>query len=74
MTNGNAVSELVSSVVSNGGKTLEKVALYVMGILQASGVVTFSHVSPTWGTTACAAILAALHISTPTPKSGPNQL
>ena len=65
---------VVNNIVTNGGKTLEKVALYVMGILQASGAVTFSHLSPTWGAGICAAILAGLHISTPTPKSGPGQL
>ena len=73
-TTGNAVTDLINSLFTNGGKTLEKVALYVMGILQASGVVTFSHLSPTWGTGIIAAILTGLHISTPTPKSGPGQL
>jgi len=70
----NPLSDLINSLFTNGGKTLEKVALYVIGILQASGVVTFSHLSPTWGTAIVAAILTGLHISTPTPKSGPGQL
>jgi len=68
------VSVLVNSLFTNGGKTLEKVALYVMGILNATGVVTFSHLSTTWTTGVIAAILTGLHISTPTPKSGSGQL
>jgi hypothetical protein len=65
---------IAKSIFGNSGKTLEKMALYVMGILQASGVVTFSHVSPSVAVGSIAAVLFGLHVSTPTPKSGPGQL
>ena len=69
-----AVTDFVNSLFTNGGKTLEKMALYVMAILNATGTVTFSHVSPSWSVASIAAILFGLHVSTPTPKSGPGQL
>ena len=67
-------NKIFNSLFGNSGKTLEKVALYVMGILQASGTVTFNHVSSNVAVGSIAAVLLGLHISTATPKSGPNQL
>lgn len=67
-------ANIYGNIFGNSGKTIEKIALYVMGILQASGWVTFNHVNPSVAIGSIAAILLGLHVSTPTPKSGPGQL
>jgi len=65
---------LIKAVFGNGGKTLEKVALYVVGILTATNVIPASTSYKEWIVSSLAAVLVGLHISTPTPKSGPGQL
>lgn len=65
---------IVKAIFGNGGKTLEKVALYVTGILVATNVIPASPSYKEWIVASMAAILTGLHISTPTPKSGPGQL
>ena len=64
----------INGLFSNGGKTLEKVALYVVGILTSTNVIHLSDVSHNTVLVAIAAVLTGLHVSTPTPKSGPGQL
>lgn len=58
----------------NKGKTTEKLALYIVGYLVANGNISLptNVTGPTL--IAMGAALFGLHISTPTPKSGPNQL
>lgn len=64
---------VAKAIFGNGGKTLEKVALYVVGTLTAANVIDPSNLKP-WILTSVAAVLTGIHISTPTPKSGPGQL
>lgn len=73
-TGSDPIGPLINNVVSNGGKTLEKVALYVVGILSTAGVIDPSGINKNTIPLVIGAILTGLHISTPTPKSGPNQL
>jgi len=68
------VNEVVGSLFSNGGKTLEKIALYVVGALTATNVIPASTHYKEWIVGAIAVVLHGLHVSTPTPKSGPGQL
>ena len=53
--------------------TNNNIALYVVGTLTAANVIDPSNLKP-WILTSVAAVLTGLHISTPTPKSGPGQL
>ena len=64
----------LNSLFANGGKTLEKIGLYVVGILPQTGVFHVTSADKIWLTSAVAAVLTGLHVSTPTPKSGPGQL
>lgn len=66
--------DAVSNVLKNGGKSVEKLFLYVLGTLEATGAINLPSISHTIGTLSIAGIIAALHISTPTPKSGPGQV
>ena len=51
-------------------KTLEKVGLYVIGVLTQTGVFHITPSGKDWLTGAVALVLAALHVSTPnTPKA-----
>jgi hypothetical protein len=70
----NPVSDVVNWFTSNAGKSLEKMALYVVGTLVATGVIPDNPGSKNWLIASLAAVLVGLHISTPTPKSGPGQL
>lgn len=65
---------LYSNIFGNSGKTLEKIVLYVVGILTATNVIDTSSVSHNTVLVAIAAVLTGLNVSTPTPKSGPGQL
>jgi hypothetical protein len=65
---------LVKAIFGNGGKTLEKVALYVTGILVATNVIPASTNYKEWIVASLSAVMVGLHVSTPTPKSGPGQL
>jgi len=64
----------LNNLFNNGGKTLEKIALYVVGILAQTNVFSVTQQDKLWITGAVAAVLTGLHISTATPKSGPGQL
>ncbi len=68
------VEAFVKSLFGNYGKTLEKFALYVVGILSATNVIPTDILNKTWTLPSLAVVLAGLHISTPTPKSGTGQL
>ncbi len=68
------VESLVKNLFGNYGKTLEKFALYVVGILSSVNVIPSDILNKTWTLPSIAVVLAGLHISTPTPKSGPGQL
>ncbi|HEY1645948.1 MAG TPA: hypothetical protein VGF75_06310 [Candidatus Saccharimonadales bacterium] len=70
----NPVSDVIAWLTGNKGKTLEKMAIYVVGTLVATGVIPDSPDSKNWVVASLAAVLVGLHISTPTPKSGPSQL
>ena len=61
----NTVSNVVNNFFSNQGKTLEKMALYVIGTLVATGVIPDSPNSKNWLIAGIAAVLTGLHISTP---------
>lgn len=67
---------LTKTLVGNAGKSVEKFLLYVGTTLSATNV--FGSVKDgsvrEWLTLSLAAILTGLHISTPTPKSGPGQV
>ena len=62
--NGNLDFNL-GGIFGNGMKSLEKLALYVVGILNATGAVDFHKVSTTVSTLTIGGLIAALHISTP---------
>lgn len=64
----------LDSVVNNSGKSAEKFALYIIGILSAAGVIDPSGLNKNTILVVCGIILHGLHTSTPTPKSGPSQL
>lgn len=66
-------SDWVKTLFGNGGKTLEKLGLYIVGSLTAANVIDPANLRP-WILVTVGAILTGLHISTPTPKSGPGQL
>jgi hypothetical protein len=68
------VNDVVNAIFGNKGKTLEKVGLYVVGILTATNVIPASTSYKEWIVGAIAIVLHGLHTSTPTPKSGPGQL
>ena len=71
MSNGSAPSgPNLGDFFNNGMKSVEKLALYVVGILNATGAIDFSKVSHTVSTLTIGGLIAALHISTPkTPKA-----
>jgi hypothetical protein len=71
--NNDVFNTVAKALFGNGGKTLEKIALYVVVTLTAANVIDPSNLKP-WILTSVAAVLTGLHISTPTPKSGPGQL
>jgi hypothetical protein len=74
MNNSNdPVTNAVSNVVTNGGKSVEKFLLYVLGTLVTTNVIDPGNLKP-WLIASIGAVLTGLHISTPTPKSGPGQL
>lgn len=68
------VVNTTSNIVTNAGKSVEKLILYVIGTLVASGVIPTDGSTKNWLVGGIAAVLTGLHISTPTPKSGPGQL
>ncbi len=68
------VTEAINSLFTNKGKTLEKIALYIVGTLTATNVIPASTHYKEWIVGAIAVVLHGLHTSTPTPKSGPGQL
>ena len=72
-SNSDPLTAVARAIFGNSGKTLEKLSLYVVGSLTAANVIDPSNLKP-WILTSVAAILTGLHISTPTPKSGPGQL
>lgn len=72
-SSGDPFATIAKSILGNGGKTLEKIGLYIVGSLTAANVIDPANLKP-WILASVAAILTGLHISTPTPKSGPNQL
>ena len=72
-SNNDPFTAVAKAIFGNGGKTLEKVALYVVGSLTAANVIDPANLKP-WILASVAAVLTGLHISTPTPKSGPGQL
>jgi hypothetical protein len=75
MANGQINIQPIEALIGNYGKSLEKFALYVVGILtQVNIIPTTSGTNKDILLGAVGAILTGLHISTPTPKSGPNQL
>lgn len=52
------------------GKSLEKLALYAVGVLTQTGVFHVTLAGKEWLTASVALVLAALHVSTPTtPKA-----
>lgn len=63
----------IENIIKNGGKSVEKFGLYVIGTLISTNVIDPGNLKP-WLLASVAAILTGLHISTPTPKSGPSQL
>ena len=69
----NPVAQVTSGWFTNAGKSVEKLALYTVGTLTATGVINPAHLQA-WILASVGAILTGLHISTPTPKSGPGQL
>ncbi len=68
------VVTVFKSLFGNYGKSLEKLDIYVVGILSATNVIPTDILNKTWTLPSLAVVLAGLHISTPTPKSGPGQL
>ena len=72
-SNNDPFTAVAKAIFGNSGKTLEKVALYVVGSLTAANVIDPANLKP-WILASVAAVLTGLHISTPTPKSGPGQL
>jgi hypothetical protein len=76
-TSSDPLVNLEKSIVTNGGKSLEKFLLYVAGILMTTNVFGTTHVGleiQAVVTASIGLVLTGLHISTPTPKSGPGQL
>lgn len=73
-SNNDPLGQLVGNLFKNSGKSIEKAALYVTGILTATGVLHLPSNYKDWLTAAVAAVLTGLHVSTPTPKSGPSQV
>lgn len=70
-------TKIKDAIVSNAGKSAEKFLLYFLGIMTATNIFGTTPVGiDTKGIVvgALTLIAAALHVSTPTPKSGPNQL
>jgi hypothetical protein len=70
------VTSFLGGLVKNPGKSAEKGLLYIGGLLSATNVFGAGSMDQslrTWITASIALILAGLHISTATPKSGPNQ-
>jgi hypothetical protein len=76
-TGSDSVESIFKSIISNAGKSGEKALIYGLALMTSTNI---------FGTTpigldlkgvvigSLALVAAALHISTPTPKSGPSQL
>ena len=54
----------VGGFFKNGIKSVEKLALYVIGILESTGAINLGKVSHTVGTLSIAGIISAIHLST----------
>ena len=67
-TTTNPISDVSSWLTGNQGKSLEKLALYVIGTLVATGVIPDSPDSKNVIVASIAAVLTGLHISTPKAK------